>query len=424
MPELNPDSDASCELVEISDETITDDETQRYRTVTITQDQGDTCILDYFGRLAVGSHLFPGASLHANLYNQNLAPGGVGNKERSIPVNEITPQSISKDMTAVQGSNHTWNVTKSSSPETIPFGDTCDPSTDLSIPLTVTVTWTRNPADPNGPITITTNVYATNPASRAVTINVTDQIRSGTTVLDTANSGPVVLPANETDVLVINGHQFVAPAGTTNINDIATGSYTDTFTGIPIPQTTTATANAVVVPSQNPSNASAVITDTESITGPFTFSADSFSFSANSPLGMTGSFNAPYVAGTPTSGPVGWTSSSANGSGAVTFSKTVYVPAGTSRHRCAERHGHGDGLERLRHQLRSAQRESERVEDGEPDHQPDDSEPRWRAVRHGLQLRPGRRRTEEDRRRRQQSRSPPVRPAISSHRPRARNPVS
>jgi len=45
--------------------------------------------------------------------------------------------------------------------------------------------------------------------------------------------------------------------------------------------------------------------------------------------GAAGSFGGGYVAGTPTTGPVSWTSASQSGSGSVTFAKTVYVTKGT-----------------------------------------------------------------------------------------------
>src|SRR5262249_17441412 len=71
-----------------------------YRTLTITQPKNTTCVYDWYGRLALGSHLFPGSSLHANLLNQNLGTAGIGSKEVSIPVGEISPQELSKDMSA------------------------------------------------------------------------------------------------------------------------------------------------------------------------------------------------------------------------------------------------------------------------------------------------------------------------------------
>ena len=69
--------------------------TTLYRVLTVTgQAQNSTCVYDAFARLALGSHLYPGASLHFNLANDTLGTSGVGSKEVSIPVNEISPQEL------------------------------------------------------------------------------------------------------------------------------------------------------------------------------------------------------------------------------------------------------------------------------------------------------------------------------------------
>ena len=39
----------------------------------ITQLQNTTCVYDYYERLALGSHLFPGSSLHSNLTDQSFS---------------------------------------------------------------------------------------------------------------------------------------------------------------------------------------------------------------------------------------------------------------------------------------------------------------------------------------------------------------
>lgn len=288
-----------------------------YRTFTLTQTKGTTCVYDYYGRLALGSHEFPGSSLHANLANQNLGTSGIGARDVSIPVKEIQPQELRKDMSATQGSDHIWNIYKEATPATISFGDTCESGAVFSKPVSVTVRWERLAATPSGPITVITHVYAKNPASRVITVNVTDEIRSGTTVLNTASVSGVDVPAN-TELLVLT-HQTTVPAGTTDLNDVATATYTDKVTGIAVPGNTTATASATVQQTGQTKNSTATITDVESITGSgLSFSVDSFS-------GASGSFGGGYVAGTETAGPVSWTSASQSGNGSVTFAKTVYV---------------------------------------------------------------------------------------------------
>ncbi|HET7486612.1 MAG TPA: hypothetical protein VFJ85_01690 [Acidimicrobiales bacterium] len=293
--------------------------TSIYRLVTITQATHTDCVYDYYGRLALGSHLFPGSSLHANLANENLGTAGIGSKDVSIPVKEILPQELRKDMTATQDSDHVWSISKQATPANLSFTDTCAVGAAMSKAVQVTVQWQRLPAAGTGNITIVTHVYAKNPASRVITVNVSDDIRSGTTILDTAAVSNVDVPAN-TELLVLT-HTTSVPDGKTNLNDVATATYTDKVTGIPVPGNTTATASATVQPSGVELNKTATITDVESLTGA------NLEFSVDSVTGSTSgsSFGGGYTPGTHTTGPVSWTSGTQSGSGSVTFNKTVYV---------------------------------------------------------------------------------------------------
>ncbi len=290
------------------------------RKLTITsQAKNKKCVYDFYARLALGSHLFPGSSLHANITDEEF----IGtNQDRSIPVNEILPQELRKDMSATQGSDHVWNVYKDATPATLNFEDTCLPGAgSRSAPVSVTVRWERLAATPSGDINVVTNIYAKNPASRLITVNVSDAIRSGTTILETAGSGDVDVAAN-TELLIFT-HQTTVPAGTTNLNDVATATYTDKATGVAVPGTTTATASATVQPSGAVTNSTATITDVESITGA------NLEFSVDSVTGASGSFGGGYTLGAhrAAGSPVSWTSSSQSGNGSVTFAKTVYVTA-------------------------------------------------------------------------------------------------
>ncbi len=302
-------------------------DTSLYRRLTVTQAKNTICVIDGQARLALGSHLYPGASLHFNLLNKAFATGGIGNKDVSIPVNEILPQELSKDMTATQDADHVWNITKAPTPASLSFADTCsaDPD-DLEQGVTVRVEWEKLAATPSGDVTVITNVYATNPAARTITVNVTDQIYGdkpgdglGEILIDSLGPQAYDVPANTTQLVLT--HTITVPEGTTGLRDTATATYTDLVTGIPVPGQTTATASATVQLSGVTLNQTATIADSESITGAnLKFSADSFT-------GATGSFDSPYVAGTETTGPVGWTSASQSGSGYVEFAKTVYVTA-------------------------------------------------------------------------------------------------
>ncbi len=319
VPVLNTalSSTTGCTLVTTGPQSVTTDTSTIYRKLTITQARSTTCVYDYYMRLALGAHSYPGSSLHGYLLNQNLTSSGIGQQDIPIPVKEILPQSLSKDMSATQGSSFAWNVTKVPSQASVSFDDTCAAGTVRSTSVGITVTWTKLPASPNGDITVITNIYATNPASRTITTNVEDQLYSGTTALTgfshsyTVNVGP-----NSTDL-----HTFTdtVPSGTTDLNDIATATYTDLVTGVPVPGNTTATASATVQSSGTGANDTVDITDTESITGPFEFSVATPS---------AGSFDS-YTAGTHTTGPVSWRLANQSTSGSVTFTKTIYVEDAT-----------------------------------------------------------------------------------------------
>jgi hypothetical protein len=333
VPVLNTDlSSGTCTLTASGEKTMSPglggmDETL-YREVTITQSAGATCVWDYYARLALGSHLFPGSSLHANLGlivdSDEITTSGIGARDVSIPVKEILPQELTKTMSATQGSAYTWSVSKSSNPSSLNFGNTCaTTAAERQRGVTITVTWTRTAPSATGDITIVTDVYATNPAHRVITVSVQDKIYKGTApntaadLIDTKNGSPVDVPADTSNFLVLH-HVKTVPAGTaTEFNDVATATYTDKVTGIPVPGTTEATASASVV-LNNANNGTATITDTEQITG------TGLSFSVDSTSGASGAFSG-YTLGTHTTGPVSWTSGNQSGSGSATFNKTVYL---------------------------------------------------------------------------------------------------
>ena len=278
------------------------DSVQRAVTFTGASNATGDCVYDYYQRLALGAHLYSGSSLQSYV-NSSYS----GEKRISLPVREALPQQLSKDMSATQDSDYTWNLTKEASPTTLPLGNTCPNVNGTTGGVTITVSWTRGAATPSGSITVISNVYADNPAARSVTVTVGDVLYSGTTALDSTSFGPVVVTSG--------AHQLVGtwtttvPAGTTDLNDIATGTYTDTVTGVPIPGSTTATASATVQSSGVSTNATATITDTESITG------TGLTFKVAAP--SSGSFTGGYVAGTYTTGPVGWSSGTVSGNGSV-----------------------------------------------------------------------------------------------------------
>jgi hypothetical protein len=292
--------------------------TTLYRTVSITgQAKNSTCVYDAFARLALGSHLYPGASLHFNLTDSDLGTSGVGARDVSLPVNEILPQSLRKDMSASEGSAFAWSVTKDGSSQ-VDLGDTC--GTGGSGTATITVTWTKHAATP-GMISITTDVYAVNPASRPIDVSISDnvygnQTSTGSALYSLSGSGTVA--ANSTAHLISDTREVPAGSSTDGyVSDVANATYTDNATGIPVPGNTT-TSVAVLIASGTSSQDTAVVTDDEwwSVADP------AVSFSVATP--SIGSFTN-YTAGTSVSGSthVGWSSGTVNDSGSVTFTKTV-----------------------------------------------------------------------------------------------------
>jgi hypothetical protein len=294
-----------------------------YRILTVHQSKGTTCFFDYYQRLALGAHLYSGSSLQSYMFEDSGL--SQGKKTLSIPVNEVAPQELDKDMTATRNSDHVWDLTKGATPAQLAFNNTCDNKQSLSNNgVKITVTWTKHAATPTGPATIITHIYATNPAARVVTLNnMTDNIYAGndqTTLLDSASAGPVDLPANTANILILT-HTFVWNNPGASANDVATGTYTDKVTGVPIPGTTTASASANVTTATE-LNQSATITDAESITG------SGLTYSVDSVTPNIGSFNPAYTLGDPVTG-TSWSSGSQSTSNSVEFDKTVYATKGT-----------------------------------------------------------------------------------------------
>lgn len=319
-------SDSGCNAPVVGDQLVASPglggmDKSLYRLVTITQAKKKTCVYDFYARLALGSTHFAGASLHANLAlpaSGSITTSGIGAKEVSIPDIDA-PQTLAKTMEATQNSSVRWGISKSADPASLSFGDVCAPNAPTSKDVAITVTWTKDGVD-LGLINAATRISANNPASRPLYINVSDAIRNGTTVLDTKNFAAPVLLAAKSALALVGTHTFsLSPTTPLALNDIATATYVDPVSGLPpIVGTATATANATVQPG-TVTNAQVAISDRESITG------DGLSYSADSFTGVTGAFQGGYVAGTGTTGAVGWLSDPQSSGGSVTFAKKVYL---------------------------------------------------------------------------------------------------
>jgi uncharacterized repeat protein (TIGR01451 family) len=292
------------------------------RDITWTQDPNTVCVFDYYQRLALGAAEYEGSNLQSYLGVDN------GKKTVPLPVGAILPQSISKTMTATQGSSYTWTVDKNANPTSVNFADTCEQSTDSKTAnVSITVNWTRSAKLASGDISLTTVVTAHNPAHRPIRVNVSDQMYAGS-----GQANPLGAPQTGSAVVDAGGeHDFTftktVSSNATTFNDVATATYTDEATNIPVPGTTTASATATVTDSGTSSGASATISDVESITGA------GFSYKVNSVTPNEGSFGT-YTLGTNTTGNVTWTNTispagTGAASGSFVFAKTITVAAGT-----------------------------------------------------------------------------------------------
>ncbi|WP_421246304.1 hypothetical protein [Aeromonas sanarellii] len=291
-----------------------------YRKITVTQVKNTTCVYDYYGRLALGSHEFPGSSLHANLLAEDLGTGGTGARDVSIPVKEIAPQKISKTMTAQLGTDHTWSISKESA-GSLDFGDVCSSDASVPRPVSITVKWTKV-AVTSGQVAVNIVLSATNPAARTITVQLTDKLYKGANnagpLLDTHNTAAIEIPAGVTKV--IDDYLVSLAAKDFKVGDWlhneVTGTYTDVETGIPVPGTTKAIADAQIQQGAI-TNASATIQDVEQIVGA------GLKYAVKAPT--LGGFLNGYGAGTLTDGKVTWEATGQTGNGSITFEKMVYL---------------------------------------------------------------------------------------------------
>lgn len=313
-------SDASCQI-ETSAQSIGGSVTGGadqviYRIMNVTLSKGKTCVVDYTLRLALGAAQYPGSSLQAYMFEKT--DFSTGKRTIPLPVREIKPQELSKTMTASQGRDQVWDVRKQPTPATLNFGDVCAPTYVQDLGVQISVAWEIKSVVP-GNVTLITHVYATNPAARVISVTVTDRMYQGSdqsTLIDTASSGLVNVPANTANYEVLTHSYSLATTSNltgTMFNDVATATYTDLATGIPVPGQTTAGASATVTQGTT-TNATASISDSESITG------TGLTFAVAPP--SVGAFSG-YTAGSFVTGPVNWTVTGQTAAGSVVFDKTV-----------------------------------------------------------------------------------------------------
>ena len=306
-----------------------------YRTLTIAQPAGATCVYDYAMRLSIsfpgrtaadapvpaplGASFYSGSSLHGYLLNADLASAGIGQKRVPIPVNEIEPQGFLKTVDGARGTGFVWGVTKSSGPAGFP--NTCTGAT-TSDPVSIRVEWTKT-AISAGQVAVTTTFIFDNPSHRPLDVAVED------TLFTDAGMGTQLDSFNETETVNPGHREFsytrqVTTASATLFNT-AVATYTDPHTGDEFGQIEATDAGTVTDLVGAAANNTATISDVEQITGGMLFSVESVT---TSPALPNDSLDAGYTLGDPVAGPLTWTSGTVSASGSVTFSKLVHVQQG------------------------------------------------------------------------------------------------
>src|ERR1700692_4543363 len=304
-PTLNTSlSDASCTVPSAGAQTIGPSVTQGqggdqqtiFRNLTISQDANSTCVYDWYQRLAIGSHLNPGASLHSYFFDKSYQNDNYQGHNSDVPImlGESAGFSVSKTMNAVENTDHDWTVTKTAHSQ-VTFPD------------------------------VRSTVAVSNNAHRPLNVSVTDNIYSGsdqTNQIGTETGSLNNIAPNTQGVNVpLSPSSLTSPIGPTEFNDVANATFTDPVVGDTFP----GTADASTGVSDNGGqvyDVTSIINDTETLTGALlAFSTDSFS-------PAIGAFDNGYVAGTQTTGPVSWTSNSQSASGSVTFNKSIYFTGG------------------------------------------------------------------------------------------------
>lgn len=305
-----------------------------YRTLTISQPAGATCVYDYAQRLAMpfpgrlaaasdapapnGASFFPGASLQAYLLDQDLGSAGVG--QRRVPIMVGQRQGFSKSVDGVRGTGFTWGVTKSSGPASLP--DTCSGAI-ISEPVAIHVEWTKTRIS-GGQVAVTTTFSFDNPAHRRLDVSVADTLSAteGSPPLDTFTETYQVTPGHKEFSVTRN-----VTTNSDTLYNTATATYTDPHAHDVMGQIVATDAGSVTTAAGASINNTATITDVEQITGDLTFSVESVTTAPD--LAGDG-FTGGYVLGTETKGPLSWTSGTVSDSGSVTFVKRIHVARGAT----------------------------------------------------------------------------------------------
>ena len=296
---------------------------QIVQVVEITQAANTKCVWDYVERLAITSSRISGSS------NRSYIVAGTG--QQSIPIpSDISPQALSKEMSAVEDSLVKWTIAKEADPVTFDFGNTCNMDVPDTKEVLVTITFTKG-ATEYGELTATTTAQATNPSSRFVRYNCTDEVygvpEGGST--EQLLSTELITDWDVDPGMASRDIEHILSPGSRQLRDVLTCqlSVEDILTPGSYLLVGTLSAEASLpdadIAAGDVVNEQVVVTDVESITAGTVY----YDFSAAKTGGVSGAFVG-YTPGDFGDGPVNWESSPQSDSGTVQFTKTVRVQRG------------------------------------------------------------------------------------------------
>jgi len=217
---------------------------------------GDSCAISYSERLAIGSHLYSGASLQSQVLNADYS--SAGQRTVSIPVNEIAPQEISKTATAFSTPSYTWTITKTSPTESVDLDSCLAAPTAPNVSYTVTYTRTKHSGDT---MAVSGTITLTNPAHRSLVASITDTIKLDGSAIGGGTLPDATVPATGS---VTVPYSFSVPNDPGTLSNTASAAYHDPDNA-DVDLTPLAVTVAVPIsPQELPGEGtSAVITDTE-----------------------------------------------------------------------------------------------------------------------------------------------------------------
>ena len=294
---------------------------QVVQVLEITQQPNTVCVFDWVQRLAITSSNIPGSS------NRTYIVAGTGAQSVPLP-SDIQPQALSKVMSGVEDSLVKWSIQKKADPVNVDFANTCDLQTANTRDVTITIDYIRGAAESSG-VTTTSTVQVTNPSSREVLYDCSDDLygvktgEQNESLLGTETRAETVSPGMtsfDIEHVVSEGARSLRNelSCALKVEDVLNpGTFLEVGTldaQFSLPDDDIGDGEVV--------NQQVVISDSENITG------DGFSFSTTDPSGTPGSFSG-YTPGTvvptETAGPVLWTSDPQSATGQIVFTKTVSV---------------------------------------------------------------------------------------------------